>query len=89
MQTKTRTAFARLRHARGDDGAAAVEFALVSLLLFTVLLGIMEFSLLMRDNVAISSAVRKQWLVVIVRWAGSSMVVLSPMHSKASMAYLS
>jgi len=58
MQTKTRTAFARLRHARGDDGAAAVEFALVSLLLFTVLLGIMEFSLLMRDNVAISSAVR-------------------------------
>ena len=58
MQTMTRTALARLRRPHGDEGAAAVEFALVSLLLFTLLLGIMEFSLLMRDNVAISSAVR-------------------------------
>jgi len=41
-----------------DSGAAAVEFALVSLLLFTILFGIIEFSLLMRDNVAVSSAVR-------------------------------
>jgi hypothetical protein len=46
------------RPRRGDDGAAAVEFALVSLLLFTILLGIMEFALLMRDNVSVSSAVR-------------------------------
>jgi hypothetical protein len=43
---------------RADDGAAAVEFALVSLLLVTLLLGIIEFSLLLRDNVAVSSAVR-------------------------------
>jgi len=58
MQTMTRTALARLRRPSGDDGAAAVEFALVSLLLFTLLLGIMEFSLVMRDSVAITSAVR-------------------------------
>ncbi len=44
---------------RGEDtGAAAVEFALVSLLLFTLVFGIIEFSLLMRDNVAVSSSVR-------------------------------
>jgi len=47
----------RLRHA-DDSGAAAVEFALVSLLLFTLLFGIIEFSLLLRDNAAVSSAVR-------------------------------
>jgi Flp pilus assembly protein TadG len=41
-----------------DDGAAAVEFALVSLLLLTILFGIIEFSLLMRNNVSVSSAVR-------------------------------
>lgn len=48
----------RMRRVHGDGGAAAVEFALVSLLLFTILLGIIEFALLMRDNVAVSSAVR-------------------------------
>ena len=49
----------RSRRRRGDDdGAAAVEFALVSLLLFTLLFGIMEFALLLRDNIAVSSAVR-------------------------------
>lgn len=31
------------RHRRGDDGAAAVEFALVSVLLFTVLFGILQY----------------------------------------------
>lgn len=48
---------ARAPHA-DDTGAAAVEFALVSLLLFTLLFGIIDFSLLMRDNVSVSSAVR-------------------------------
>jgi hypothetical protein len=50
----------RPRSARSthDDGAAAVEFALVSLLLFTLLFGVIEFSLLLRDNVSVSSAVR-------------------------------
>lgn len=48
----------RFDMARRDDGAAAVEFALVSLLLFTLIFGIIEFSLLLRDNVSVSSAVR-------------------------------
>ncbi len=43
---------------RGEDGAAAVEFALVSLLLITLFLGIIEFSLILRDKVAVTSAVR-------------------------------
>lgn len=51
-------ALARRRHLRGDRGAAAVEFALVSLLLFTLLFGIIEFSLAMRDKIAVTSAVR-------------------------------
>jgi hypothetical protein len=41
-----------------DSGAAAVEFALVALLLFSLLLGIIEITLLLRDNVSVSSAVR-------------------------------
>lgn len=43
---------------RRDEGAAAVEFAIVSLLLFTIVFGIIEFSLLLRDHVAATSAVR-------------------------------
>ena len=51
--------FDRLRSCRRDDtGAAAVEFALVALLLFSLLLGIIEVTLLLRDNVSVSSAVR-------------------------------
>lgn len=51
---------ARRRRVRtsDDDGAAAVEFALVALLLITLLLGIIEFSLLLRDYVSLGSAVR-------------------------------
>jgi hypothetical protein len=41
-----------------DEGASAVEFALVSLLLITLVFGIIEFSLLLRDNVSVTSAVR-------------------------------
>jgi hypothetical protein len=50
----------RFRAVRGrrDEGAAAVEFAIVSLLLFTIVFGIIEFSLLLRDHVAATSAVR-------------------------------
>jgi len=49
----------RLRACRRDDtGAAAVEFALVALLLFSLFLGIIEVTLLLRDNVSVSSAVR-------------------------------
>jgi hypothetical protein len=43
---------------RRDEGAAAVEFALVSLLLISLFLGIIEFSLILRDKVAVTSAVR-------------------------------
>ena len=35
-----------------------MEFALVALLLITLVFGIIEFSLLMRDNIGVSSAVR-------------------------------
>lgn len=51
-------AAARRRRLHGDRGAAAVEFALVSLLLVTLVFGIIEFSLLLRDHVAVTSAVR-------------------------------
>ncbi len=44
--------------ARDDRGAAALEFALVSLLLITLVFGIIEFALLLRDHVAVTSAVR-------------------------------
>jgi hypothetical protein len=48
----------RADRSRADEGAAAVEFALVSLLLITLFLGIIEFSLILRDKVAVTSAVR-------------------------------
>lgn len=59
--TRARALRARSRTRRGlrsDDGAAAVEFALVALLLFTILFGIIEFALLLRDHVSVTSAVR-------------------------------
>lgn len=43
---------------RGQRGAVAVEAALVTPLLVTLVLGIIEFSLIMRDYVAVSSSVR-------------------------------
>lgn len=43
---------------RDEGGASAVEAAIVSLLLFTLLFGIIEMSLLMRDAGATSSAAR-------------------------------
>ncbi len=43
---------------RGDRGAVAVEAALVTPILFLFVLGIIEMSLLMRDTVATTSAVR-------------------------------
>lgn len=46
------------RRSRDEDGATAVEAAIVSLLLFTLLFGIIEMSLLMRDAGATSSAAR-------------------------------
>jgi hypothetical protein len=43
---------------RGERGAVAVEAALVTPILFLFVLGIVEMSLLMRDTVATTSAVR-------------------------------
>jgi hypothetical protein len=48
----------RHRRAERERGAAAVEAALVTPLLFALLLGILEMSFLLRDHVAVSSAVR-------------------------------
>lgn len=47
-----------VRRPRGEDGAAAVEFAIVAVLLLTLLFGIIEFSLVMRDKIAVTSAAR-------------------------------
>lgn len=49
---------AHQRSARRERGAVAVEAALVTPLLLIMLFGIIEFSFLMKDNVAVSSAVR-------------------------------
>lgn len=43
---------------RGERGAVAVEAALVTPILFLLVLGVIEMSLLMRDTVATTSAVR-------------------------------
>ena len=54
------TAVRRLFHrrARRERGAVAVEAAIITPLLLLLVFGIIEFSLLMRDHVAVSSAVR-------------------------------
>jgi Flp pilus assembly pilin Flp len=44
--------------ARRDDGVAAVEFALVAPILILLVVGMLEFAFVMRDNIAVSSAVR-------------------------------
>lgn len=46
------------RRGRGDDGAAAVEFAILALLLVTILFGIIEFAFVMRDWSSVSAATR-------------------------------
>lgn len=43
---------------RGDDGAAAVEFAIVVPVLLLLLLGILEFAFVMRDALSVSSSVK-------------------------------
>jgi TadE-like protein len=48
----------RLRQRGNERGAVAVEAALVTPILLTLIIGIIEVSLLMRDHVAVSSAVR-------------------------------
>lgn len=47
----------RLRRRR-DDGAAALEFAIILPVLLLLMIGMLEFSLVMRDWLGVSSAVR-------------------------------
>jgi Flp pilus assembly protein TadG len=49
----------RLRSRRGEDGAAAVEFALVVPILLAILFGIVTFGFLFAQNLAISNAARQ------------------------------
>lgn len=44
---------------RGERGAALVEFAIVSILLFTLLLGIIDFSIMMKNYLSLSQAARE------------------------------
>jgi hypothetical protein len=46
------------RRPRGDRGAVAVEAALVTPLILLIVFGIIEFSLLLKDAVAVTAAVR-------------------------------
>ena len=46
------------RRPQGDRGAVAVEAALVTPLILLIVFGIIEFTLLLKDNVAVTSAVR-------------------------------
>jgi Flp pilus assembly pilin Flp len=48
----------RVRRRRDQEGAAAVEFALVLPVLLLVVFGIIEMAFLMKDNVAVASASR-------------------------------
>jgi Flp pilus assembly protein TadG len=48
-----------LRMLRNEDGASAVEFAIVMLLFVTLLFGIVEFGLIMNDYLTLSQAARE------------------------------
>lgn len=50
--------FINARGMRGDEGASAVEFALVLPILLTLAFGIVEFAVLMRDHISATSSVR-------------------------------
>jgi len=68
--------FKLARKARSDDsGAAAVEFALVSLLLVTLLIGIMQFGYIFYQYVEITSAAREGARWAAVRDEGSGVTV--------------
>ena len=47
-----------LDRSHGDSGAAALEFALIIPVLLLVVFGIMQFSLLLRDDIAMNNLVR-------------------------------
>ncbi len=75
------------RRARRERGAVAVEAALVTPLLLGVLLGIVEMSLLLRDQVAVTSAVRVgSRIASAAADAGPGTPATSPMLAEAAAA---
>lgn len=48
-----------MRIRRNEEGAALVEFALIAIVLFTLLFGIIEFGLAFRDWLSVTSATRE------------------------------
>ena len=64
--------FPRLRaHARGDEGATLVEFALVAIVFFTIVFGIMEFGRMIFDYNIVAQASREGARYASVRGATS------------------
>ena len=61
---------ARIRRARGDDGASAVEFALVLVPLILIVFGIISFGALFAQQLALNNGVRQGARLAVVE--GSS-----------------
>jgi hypothetical protein len=60
---------------RSDRGAAAVEFAIVSLMLLSLLLGIIEFGFIFQAQIAITNAAREGARMATVGQYNSAVVV--------------
>jgi len=79
--------FKLARKARSDDsGAAAVEFALVSLLLVTLLIGIIQFGYIFYQWVELTSAAREGARWAALRHDGGSVGTPDSTRNKVSMA---
>jgi hypothetical protein len=72
------------RDARGDDGAAAVEFALVSSLLFLLVFAILDYGLWFNDSLNLRQGVREGARVGVVQnFNQSSCTQSNPMQKLA------
>ena len=79
--------FKLARRARTDDsGAAAVEFALVSLLLVTLLIGIMQFGYIFYQWVELTSAAREGARWAALRHDGGSVSTPDTTRYRVSLA---
>ena len=58
MVQRLMAAWRRIRRNRGEDGQALIELALVSPLLFIILLGAVEFAIVTYDGIEVSNAAR-------------------------------
>ena len=64
---------ARVRRAvRGDQGASAVEFAIIAPLLFVLVLGIVNFGVLFGQQLALNHAVREGARAAVVQATGQN-----------------